>query len=70
MSQPLMWIAVPLMLIGAVLLVAGVGAAGLWIAVIAVGIALVAINLYRRRQGPVMPDASTRAYQSAMTPRR
>ena len=42
MRQPLIWIAVVLMLTGAVLLVAGVGAAGLWIAVIAVGIALVA----------------------------
>lgn len=51
-SQPLIWMAVPLMLIGAVLLVAAVGAAGLWIAVIAVGIALVAGDLYRRRQGP------------------
>lgn len=51
MSQPLIWIAVPLMLIGAVMLVTGVGAAGLWIAVIAVGIVLVAIELYRRREG-------------------
>jgi hypothetical protein len=50
MRQPLIWIAVPLMLIGAVLLVTGVGAAGLWIAVITVGIALVAIDGYRRRQ--------------------
>ena len=39
MRQPLVWIAVPLMLIGALLLVTGVGAAGLWIAVIAAGIA-------------------------------
>jgi hypothetical protein len=52
MRQPLIWIAVPLMLIGAILLVAGLGAAGLWIAVIAVGIALVALDLYRRREGP------------------
>lgn len=52
MSKPMTWIAVSLMLLGAVLLVAGVGAAGLWIAVIAVGIALVAVDLYRRRQGP------------------
>lgn len=51
MKQPLIWIAVPLMLIGAVLLVTGVGAAGLWIAVIAGGIALVAFNLYSRREG-------------------
>ena len=51
MRRPLIWIAVALMLVGAVLLVAGVGAAGLWIAVIASGIALVAIDGYRRRQG-------------------
>jgi hypothetical protein len=43
------WIAVPLMLLGAVMLVADIGASGLWIAVIAVGIALVAIDLSRRR---------------------
>ena len=49
-TQPLIWIAVPLMLIGAVLLVAGVGAAGLWIALITAGVALVAIDGYRRRQ--------------------
>ena len=53
MRQPLIWIAVPLMLIAAILLVAGVGASALWIAVIAVGIALVALDLYRRRRaGP------------------
>ncbi|GAA1976498.1 hypothetical protein GCM10009798_42130 [Nocardioides panacihumi] len=51
MRQPLTWIAVALLLTGAVLLVAGVGAAGLWIAVITVGIALVAIDGYRRSQG-------------------
>jgi hypothetical protein len=50
MKQPLIWIAAALMLTGAVLLVAGVGAAGLWIAVITLGIALVAIDAYRRRQ--------------------
>jgi hypothetical protein len=41
----LIWVAVALMLVGAAMLVTDVGAAGLWIAVIAVGIALVAINL-------------------------
>jgi membrane-bound ClpP family serine protease len=51
MMQPLTWIAVALLLTGAVLLVADVGAAGLWIAVITIGIALVAIDGYRRRQG-------------------
>ena len=45
------WIAVTLMLIGAVMLVADIGVAGLWIAVITLGIALVAIDAYRRRQG-------------------
>lgn len=44
-----LWIAVAMMLAGAVFLVVGIGAAGLWIAVIAVGIALVAIDSARRR---------------------
>ena len=47
MKRPLTWLAVALMLTGAVLLVAGVGAAGLWIAVIAAGIALVVVEGYR-----------------------
>jgi hypothetical protein len=50
--QPLMWIAAALMLTGAVMLVLGVGAAGLWIAVITVGIATVAVEGYRHRHGP------------------
>ena len=45
----LMWIIAALLLVGAALLIAGVGAAGLWIAVIAAGIAVVAIELVRRR---------------------
>jgi hypothetical protein len=45
----LAWISLPLLLAGAALLVADVGASGLWIAVIAVGIALVAIDMRRRR---------------------
>ena len=45
----LMWIVAALLLMAAVMLVAGVGAAGLWIAVIAVGIAVIAIELVRRR---------------------
>ena len=45
------WIAVALMLIGAVLLVADVGAPALWIAVVTVGIALVAIDRIRARRG-------------------
>ena len=44
------WIAMALMLIGAVMLVADVGVAGLWIAVITIGIALVAIDAYRQPQ--------------------
>jgi hypothetical protein len=51
MRQPLIWIAVALMLTGAILLVTDVGVAGLWIAVITVGIALVAVEAYRNRQG-------------------
>jgi len=50
MKQPLIWLAVALLLVGAVLLVTGVGASGLWIGVITVGIALVAIDGYRRRE--------------------
>ena len=38
------WIAVPLFLLGAALLVVHFGAGGLWIAVIAVGMALVVIS--------------------------
>lgn len=52
MRQPLIWIAVALMLIGAIMLVADVGVAGLWIAVITIGIALVATEAYRHRHGP------------------
>ena len=45
----LMWSTAALLLVAASMLVAGVGAPGLWIAVIAVGIAVVAIELVRRR---------------------
>jgi hypothetical protein len=48
---PFIWIAVALMLIGAVMLVADIGAPALWIAVITVGIALVAIDRIRARRG-------------------
>ena len=48
---PMVLLAVALMLIGAVCLVAGVGASGLWIAVIAAGIALVAVDQKRDRHG-------------------
>ncbi len=50
MKRSLLWVAVPLMLLGAAMLIADIGAAGLWIALIAVGIALVAI-------GQVKPSA-------------
>lgn len=52
MRQPLIWTAAAIMLTGAVMLVLGVGAAGLWIAVITVGIAIVAIDGYRHGHGP------------------
>ena len=45
-----LWFAVPLLLLGAVMLVLGVGASALWIAVIAIGIALVVTDRERRRQ--------------------
>jgi hypothetical protein len=38
------WVAIPLLLLGAVMLIAGIGATALWIAVIAVGMALVVIS--------------------------
>lgn len=47
---PVLWIAVVLMLGGAALLVAGVGSSGVWIAVLAVGIAIVAIDRISARR--------------------
>jgi membrane-bound ClpP family serine protease len=44
---PSVWIAVALMLIGAIMLVADIGAPALWIAAVTVGIALAAIGLHR-----------------------
>ena len=46
----LVWIAVAVMVVGAAMLIAGIGAPGLWIAVVAVGIALVAIDRTQRRR--------------------
>ena len=46
---PFVWMAVVLMVMGAIMLIAGVGAPGLWIAVVTVGIALVAIDRTRNR---------------------
>jgi hypothetical protein len=47
-----LWIAVVLMVIGAVMLIVDIGASGLWIGVIAVGIAVVAIDRTRRQHRP------------------
>lgn len=47
----LTWITVALLLIGAAMLVAGVGAAGLWIVVITIGIVLVVVDRTRRGHG-------------------
>ena len=43
-STSLLYVAAVLMLVGAVLLIADVGASGLWIAAISVGLAVVAVN--------------------------
>jgi len=43
--KPLVWIAVPMLLLAAAMLIAGIGAAGLWFAVTTLGIALVAVGL-------------------------
>lgn len=53
MKPFLLWIAVPLMLLSATMLVAGIGSTALWIAVVTVGIALVVI-------GRVTPGAARR----------
>jgi hypothetical protein len=44
---PLLWLAAAVMIVGAILLVVGVGAPALWIAVITVGIAIVVITQVR-----------------------
>jgi hypothetical protein len=49
MKHLLAWVAVPLLLLGAAMLITDIGASGLWIAVIAVGIALVAISMVKPR---------------------
>lgn len=53
MKRLLLWIAVPLLLLSAAMLIADIGSSALWIAVIAVGIALVVI-------GRVKPSAMGR----------
>ena len=45
----LMWVIAVILLVAAAMLIVDVGAAGLWIAVIAVGIAMVALEQRRRR---------------------
>ena len=51
MKQTVNWIAAALMLVGAVMLIAGFGVPGLWISVITIGIALMVIDAYRHSQG-------------------
>ncbi|HEX5298837.1 MAG TPA: hypothetical protein VFW50_17785 [Streptosporangiaceae bacterium] len=53
MKRLLLWVAVPLLLLGAAMLIADIGATALWIAVIALGIGLVAV-------GRVKPGATGR----------
>jgi hypothetical protein len=48
-----LWVAALVMLVGAVMLIVGFGASGLWISVITVGIAVVAIELFRDRHSSV-----------------
>jgi len=45
----LLWMAVPLLVVGAVMLLTGIGAPGVWIAVIAVSLALIGIDLGNQR---------------------
>ena len=47
--KPLLWIAASSLLLAASMLIAGVGEAGLWIAVVTVGVSLVAIEVLRSR---------------------
>ena len=47
--KPLLWLAASLLLLAASMLIAGIGEAGLWIAVVTVGVALVAIEVLRSR---------------------
>jgi hypothetical protein len=47
--KPLLWIAATLLLFSATMLLAGIGEAGLWIATVAVGVALVVAGVVRSR---------------------
>jgi hypothetical protein len=51
LMTPLLVLAVVMMLLGAVMLVTGVGASAIWIAVVTVGIAIVVIERNRGRHG-------------------
>jgi hypothetical protein len=46
-----LWVAAALMVLAAVMLIAGIGAPALWIAVVTVGIGVVVISGTRGRQG-------------------
>lgn len=46
----LMWVIAAVLLVAAAMLVTGIGTPGLWIAVIAVGVAVVAVDAVRRRR--------------------
>ena len=48
--KPLLLVAVALLLLAAAMLVADVGDAGLWLSVVTVGVALVAVELFRSRR--------------------
>jgi hypothetical protein len=54
----LLWIAIPLLLVGAVMLVAGIGEPGLWIALVAVGVALGRVLLVRRSDAGSSADVA------------
>jgi hypothetical protein len=51
--KSVVWIAAMSMLLGAAMLIVDFGASVLWISVITVGIALVAIDLFRNRHSSV-----------------
>jgi hypothetical protein len=49
MKSLLLWIAVPLLLLSACMLIVGIGSPALWIAGTAVGVALVVVGRGKRR---------------------
>ena len=64
---PIVWIAVALLLVGAIMLLAGIEATGLWIVVITVGIALVVICELRGRHTRTPSGCGRSATSSAET---